>query len=319
MGCWNETCALTNLPIFIDEDVVMLVTIPYMTTDYSHLHYWDDAAPMVLPIYGKYDDYGSIKDCTMSDMTRTVLETTPMFIKDNGAYEPFDFQMNQFAHLIERKRLYIKNTSVYKNKEDEYLQLGLVMYHKGAFELVCDDIANRIPCGHDEAFYNVLKKSFAHKLKANRVKFIKKEAALRKLQDTFRNPEMTDEETRKSLLSDIVVIKPTWSENTFMRFILANNYDSIIYNTDDSDCDNLIANYVDELAKAVCFFYGLSLLRKSFYGFSGKGSQDSEMYLHERLAKWTISHVEKARKKSYEESTDTADDLFKDTLRWWEN
>jgi hypothetical protein len=61
MGCWNETCGLTNLPILYREPTVMvfLAILPQKgyacyTTDY--------AEPISLPIYGKHNSYGTLED-----------------------------------------------------------------------------------------------------------------------------------------------------------------------------------------------------------------------------------------------------------------
>ena len=68
MGCWNETCFLTNVPICWGDEIV---AIPLMKTSggmgdcrpTKHYH------PTLAFIYGKYDDYGGIEDplCAMPE------------------------------------------------------------------------------------------------------------------------------------------------------------------------------------------------------------------------------------------------------------
>lgn len=57
MGCWNETCMLSKLPIFHGEKVkiLFLVENPNGSRTDPTLQY----LPMPLVIEGKYDDYGS--------------------------------------------------------------------------------------------------------------------------------------------------------------------------------------------------------------------------------------------------------------------
>lgn len=66
MGCWNETCMISHLPIKAGEDVVAFV-IAYTNwkegSNASGVCYSTDvASPFGLPIFGKYDDYGGVED-----------------------------------------------------------------------------------------------------------------------------------------------------------------------------------------------------------------------------------------------------------------
>lgn len=66
MGSWNSTCALSNLPIKRGDKVVFLALteniVSYLSTGISSL--W---APTSLPIYAKYDDFGSIEKWSKSE------------------------------------------------------------------------------------------------------------------------------------------------------------------------------------------------------------------------------------------------------------
>jgi hypothetical protein len=64
MGCWNETCAVSRLPIFEDDPVVGVLLVdmggtPGFATTSAF-------APIGLPIRGAYNDYGGIKDVEWS-------------------------------------------------------------------------------------------------------------------------------------------------------------------------------------------------------------------------------------------------------------
>lgn len=56
MGCWNETCGITNLPVFNNDKAVLvpLIRDKFATTDDEQ---W---IPAGLPVFGRYDDYGGI-------------------------------------------------------------------------------------------------------------------------------------------------------------------------------------------------------------------------------------------------------------------
>lgn len=62
MGSWNETCAISNLPIGYGDDVIVMLLVqqPHDGFVCYATDWWKP-----LPIYfeGKYDDYGRAEDC----------------------------------------------------------------------------------------------------------------------------------------------------------------------------------------------------------------------------------------------------------------
>jgi hypothetical protein len=63
MGCWNETCGLTNLPILENESAV-LVLLAIQSNITSACYTSDFAEPVALPIFGKYNSYGEVEQVT---------------------------------------------------------------------------------------------------------------------------------------------------------------------------------------------------------------------------------------------------------------
>jgi len=70
MGCWNATCGLSQLPIHHGDHVVgfLLEGRGNSGRNEGHLgaggycYSTDLFAPLFIPVFGKYDDYGSIED-----------------------------------------------------------------------------------------------------------------------------------------------------------------------------------------------------------------------------------------------------------------
>lgn len=63
MGCFNTICAISNMPIKHGDDVVFLILAE--SKEYIRavgLHPTDFWVPHLVPVYAKYDDYGSIED-----------------------------------------------------------------------------------------------------------------------------------------------------------------------------------------------------------------------------------------------------------------
>lgn len=64
MGCWNHTCAVSNLHIRAGQDVMVFLLLKQLVIDSGSFCYANalyDVA--LLPFYGKYDDYGAVEEC----------------------------------------------------------------------------------------------------------------------------------------------------------------------------------------------------------------------------------------------------------------
>ncbi len=64
MGCWNHTCAITNLPIYAGEEVEVIMLqfsneVAGSSLCYPHFYH----VPMPLTFQGIYNDYGAVEDC----------------------------------------------------------------------------------------------------------------------------------------------------------------------------------------------------------------------------------------------------------------
>lgn len=66
MGSWNETCDITHLPIEEGSEIVFIPLYKRQLTLDRGVYVDDLYVPITTPIYGKYDDYGSLEDCSMS-------------------------------------------------------------------------------------------------------------------------------------------------------------------------------------------------------------------------------------------------------------
>lgn len=64
MGCWNHTCAVSNLHVMAGQDVMVFLLLKNHSADDSSFCYGNALYDVVpLPFYGKYDDYGGVEDC----------------------------------------------------------------------------------------------------------------------------------------------------------------------------------------------------------------------------------------------------------------
>jgi hypothetical protein len=64
MGCWNHTCAVSNLHITAGQEVFVFLLLKNHNTGDGSFCYGNALYDVVpLPFYGKYDDYGGVEEC----------------------------------------------------------------------------------------------------------------------------------------------------------------------------------------------------------------------------------------------------------------
>jgi len=142
MGCWNQTCGLTNLHIKNGEEVMVFAMVRNRKVD-SLCYTTPFYAPIMMPFYAKYNDYGGGEECTGIGM-KPVIEA----IKNNlveiplGANTYHDiavkketFDVNLFFEACHERRLFVGG---YRNVRNH---VEFVMFRK---DIVDHMIENRV-------------------------------------------------------------------------------------------------------------------------------------------------------------------------------
>jgi len=77
MGCWNETCGITQMPIEGGDKVRMflIVECEYGRDDVCHSYTTDVWKPFGLPLKGTYDEYGRIENIEEDALSNLLLES----------------------------------------------------------------------------------------------------------------------------------------------------------------------------------------------------------------------------------------------------
>ena len=76
MGCWNETCGITNLPILSGQPVRLFFLAGKIQPNEGHAGFCNPNThwtPRFLAIRGTYDDYGSLEDIHEDWNTRWII------------------------------------------------------------------------------------------------------------------------------------------------------------------------------------------------------------------------------------------------------
>lgn len=94
MGSWNETCGLSNLPIGVGDKVVFLLLTQNPYADHvgrSGCYTGDFFFPRSIPLYGKYDDYGTV---LIDDGQEAIID----LIKQGFAVDLIPQEASQYRH-----------------------------------------------------------------------------------------------------------------------------------------------------------------------------------------------------------------------------
>lgn len=78
MGCWNETCMLTHLPILAGERTVAVLIAQHEIHN-SNCHPDGVFQPISLPIAGDYDDYGGLENIERNSAVLLGLSETELY------------------------------------------------------------------------------------------------------------------------------------------------------------------------------------------------------------------------------------------------
>ena len=109
MGCWNSTCALSNLPIIEGENVKAVILFEGWNPKFKSgsCNADDILCPAFLPLTGKYDDYGGVEDIVEDLNYSLVLKFLKNLlgnelILDRGDEVNSDWNIQDFLRGIER-------------------------------------------------------------------------------------------------------------------------------------------------------------------------------------------------------------------------
>lgn len=122
MGCWNGTCAITNVPVTHGEDVVVMLLVQQPREIESLCYPTAFWRPYPFYFYGKYNDYGGVEKC-YGDLLPYILEDiksrlVPVDQGENPYHHiPVNAELLTLDYLFEAdhaQRLFIKSPQAWK-------------------------------------------------------------------------------------------------------------------------------------------------------------------------------------------------------------
>lgn len=116
MGCWNNTCGLTNLPIFAGDPVYVF---PVVDNSHYRSHCYTSGLykPCLTPFEAKYNDYGAGEDESGVALEFIVVALKSQILdveQGENSYHDIavnkdDFDIDLFWNAVHKHRLKLKN------------------------------------------------------------------------------------------------------------------------------------------------------------------------------------------------------------------
>lgn len=139
MGCWNETCFLTRLPIHHGDPVSMILVVEngdgYRNTCHANGYY----RPICLPLHGEYDDYGGIEEILFDQGAADVLAAGRFSECHDGTFTDLAVHSDRCGSWDDD----IKNLMCLARRDELYITVGDMLTRKPVRRPVLVQMAHR--------------------------------------------------------------------------------------------------------------------------------------------------------------------------------
>jgi len=188
MGCFNKVGFYSNLPIKCEDDIVYFICATFgKLTDNTYCN--NMVEPICLPIFGKYNDYGSIDTiirdknvCSIEDEFNKSINGIIMAIEECQYFSLNDIK-NNHKDVTSRKKSFIEDyeyilsklvkTIKFYSLSPNDISLCVTMEHKSVYDEMCrlfgddnddiskafDDFVNKIETNNLK--FNIFKRYFS--------------------------------------------------------------------------------------------------------------------------------------------------------------
>ena len=309
MGCWNQTCSLTNLPITYGDSIVLIPLVENNDFFIPGLTYDTNSNYEIfgMPFFGHYNDYGGIENISTHITNIDFLKETKIYSRVEYNYYDYDEEddvglkvnndnIEEFLnhHMIEEDLYILNNDEKEKN-------LNYMMIHSELYNRLINEVGELIPYKHTKTLRELWKEKITATL--NNIK--EKQKLYETLDELkFFDKHILKEELRKCCFIDLCTIDITY------QYIMK----SLYINFDEK--------LLDEFIDMLLFKNALMRLRKGYLAISGAGSQSEDYYFHKIVSEWTLDFINRKykEKKSYCDKDEPTDEksILADTA-WWRN
>ena len=298
MGCWNEVCMMSGLPILYNEPVYAFVLMPRVdVTREGAVCYKDDKyVPVGFPIKGKYNDYGGIDDIQYLEILDRFFQTSFDYLTEytdedfNKTFVKYEWEsMQKFIDDIASRDVYTRlaNGNVHR--------LALTMIHCELYDSLLEEISHRVPYSYYDNLRDLTEvkiRKHMYLLRESKEEFAKRFGvggmSLARFTDTY------------------------FHGNT--AYLFMNRFADIYLET---NADVIIQNMTDYML----WMYVMDLANKG-YLCTTTGGQDQEYRIPHIIAEYIISRC-KMREIEYERDNEgdieEGSDVLAETVYFWDD
>ena len=298
MGCWNHTCAVTNLPIFEHEEVevILLKGNPFSQHESSYCYSDSTWQPIPLTFHGTYNDYGAVQNCeglALPTILTAIRDNLVEFEVGENEYHDIEVKKDGFdaAALFEADhegRLYIKN-EIRMADSPEKLRVKHIVVRKDVYDTITEKTTIDWWCGRaNHKLSNLDTEQFTKDIDDLLTiddELAKIRAMFRGVGESFTNDLLGYEGLGMVGINRPINVVETLKE---LRKPQPDVYDGVLHNA----------------CRFAFFNHFMSSARKTYTVPSGVGSQDDTTKSQELCARLTLSSAKaqrKRRKELYEE------------------
>jgi hypothetical protein len=315
MGCWNETCGISNLPIHYDNKVRLFVL--EQTHNTRHIgggtcYINESWAPIGPPIAGLYNDYGGIEKIKKSPSNKILLniikeKILPFDVNEldgfiNGKVMPIkDMDLENLILAIERELGQTKNVF------GETVSLGIMFVLEEVYQalLTYNPIETQsIKQGH------FVYKPYKDILMADLERWYK--GKFDRFQELKRLAKNSKDDALAGFRADFYLD----SDDGSVLFWDIRDHDTRLIKNQIQECIRKEVTWEDDKAKVLIKILmetlqiknAMTAARKFWSPQTGKGGQHGELDIYKLLNKTSTSIIEHREKESIADGGEIADD-----------
>lgn len=115
MGCWNETCMVSNLPILGGEECAIAILLE-QGTPYLGITPIDKYMPLAI-IHGEYNEYGHLENIDEAEESALLSALPALALKQTEIWNYVDCSVSSLTDLLDKIKngVYVVDTRMHKD------------------------------------------------------------------------------------------------------------------------------------------------------------------------------------------------------------
>lgn len=264
MGCWNETCFLSNLPIVDSDEVKVFILMESKEIKSKPCCHTDNYVPICLPFDAKYNEYGGVKEVVVSEHTEYLINNLAIINSDGTKY--IYKSMEQFIEDI------IRGTIKMRHAFDERT-LTVAYAHKRIYNQITVYSKITVPQNANKNLQSCLIEKYDD---------IKKYIVdLYKLENSRDTMDMYYHQQKRDFIKDNLYGTGYTNSIYFPCWTLLSSVHIL-----ETMLDDFITEFIDFIA----FDMALAKSRIGYLSISGAGSQSTSIAIQKIIAEFILEH-----------------------------